>query len=90
MIVGVPRESYPGERRVALVPAVVPSLAKGGFEVAVEGVGREADHLQGVGITGLGGVTPGNEPVAGHHPAERDTQCSTGDAHRGLLFVGRP
>ncbi len=28
MIVGVPRESYPGERRVALVPAVVPTLAR--------------------------------------------------------------
>jgi H+-translocating NAD(P) transhydrogenase subunit alpha len=39
----VPRESYPGERRVALVPAVIPSLLKGGFEVLVEaGAGTEA------------------------------------------------
>jgi len=36
MVIGVPKESFPGERRVALVPAVVPSLAKAGFEVAVE------------------------------------------------------
>ena len=36
MIVGVPREIFPGERRVALVPAVVPSLAKAGMEVVVE------------------------------------------------------
>jgi NAD(P) transhydrogenase subunit alpha len=36
MIIGVPRESYPGERRVALVPMVIPSLAKAGFEVVVE------------------------------------------------------
>ena len=28
MIVGVPRESFPGELRVALTPAVVPGLAK--------------------------------------------------------------
>jgi alanine dehydrogenase len=28
MIVGVPRETFPGERRVALVPAVLPTLAK--------------------------------------------------------------
>ena len=28
MIVGVPCESYPGERRVALVPAIIPSLTK--------------------------------------------------------------
>ncbi|HVI08704.1 MAG TPA: NAD(P) transhydrogenase subunit alpha [Candidatus Binatia bacterium] len=36
MIVGVPKESYPGERRVALVPAVVPTLAKAGLEVIIE------------------------------------------------------
>jgi len=36
MIVGVPRESFPGERRVALVPAAVPNLAKAGLEVVVE------------------------------------------------------
>ena len=30
MIVGVPREIFPGERRVALVPNVVPALAKAG------------------------------------------------------------
>ena len=45
MIVGVPREIYPGERRVALVPMVVPSLLKAGFEVVVEaGAGREAGY----------------------------------------------
>jgi H+-translocating NAD(P) transhydrogenase subunit alpha len=48
MIVGVPRESYPGERRVAMVPAVVPTLIKAGFEVVVQAeAGREAafpDH----------------------------------------------
>ena len=36
MIVGVPKESYPNERRIALVPAAVPSLTKAGFEVLVE------------------------------------------------------
>ena len=36
MIVGVPRESFPGERRVALVPAAVPSLTKAGLEVILE------------------------------------------------------
>lgn len=36
MTIGVPRESFPGERRVAVVPAVIPALAKAGFEVAVE------------------------------------------------------
>jgi NAD(P) transhydrogenase subunit alpha len=36
MIVGVPRESFPGERRVALVPAAVPNLTKAGLQVVVE------------------------------------------------------
>src|SRR5207245_6042505 len=36
MIVGIPREIFPGERRVALVPAAVPALVKAGCEVVVE------------------------------------------------------
>jgi NAD(P) transhydrogenase subunit alpha len=45
MIVGVPRESYPGERLVALVPGVIPSLAKAGLEVVIEaGAGAEAGY----------------------------------------------
>src|SRR5438093_4607103 len=45
MIVGVPRETFPGERRVALVPAVIPGLTKAGFEVVVEaGAGAEAGY----------------------------------------------
>ncbi len=45
MIVGVPKEIYPGERRVALVPAVVPSLVKAGMEVLVEsGAGVQSGY----------------------------------------------
>src|SRR5260370_9783485 len=36
VIVGVPKEIYPGERRVALTPVVVPMLAKAALEVAIE------------------------------------------------------
>lgn len=36
MIVGVPKETFPGERRVALVPGVLPSLTGKGFEVLIE------------------------------------------------------
>jgi H+-translocating NAD(P) transhydrogenase subunit alpha len=36
VIIGVPKETYPGERRVALVPLVIPTLVKAGFEVVVE------------------------------------------------------
>ncbi len=43
MIVGVPKETMPGERRVALTPAVVPGLIKAGAEILVElGAGQAA------------------------------------------------
>jgi H+-translocating NAD(P) transhydrogenase subunit alpha len=45
MKIGVPREIFPGERRVALVPATIPSLTKAGLEVFVEaGAGIEAGY----------------------------------------------
>jgi len=46
MIVGVPCETYPGERRVALVPAIIPNLTKAGLEVVIEaGAGTQAGYL---------------------------------------------
>src|SRR5258708_24197187 len=45
MIVGVPRESFPGERRVALAPAAIPNLTKAGLQVVVEaGAGAAAGY----------------------------------------------
>ncbi|HVZ17196.1 MAG TPA: Re/Si-specific NAD(P)(+) transhydrogenase subunit alpha [Terriglobales bacterium] len=45
MIVGVPKESFPGERRVALVPMVIPNLKKLGLEVILEsGAGLESGY----------------------------------------------
>jgi H+-translocating NAD(P) transhydrogenase subunit alpha len=43
MIVAVPRETFPGERRVALIPASIAPLVKAGMEVIVEsGAGQSA------------------------------------------------
>jgi NAD(P) transhydrogenase subunit alpha len=43
VVVGVPKETFPGERRVALAPSAIPNLAKAGFEVVIEAsAGREA------------------------------------------------
>jgi NAD(P) transhydrogenase subunit alpha len=36
MRIGVPRETFPGENRVAIVPSAVPPLVKGGHEVSIE------------------------------------------------------
>ncbi len=46
MIIGVPKEIYPVERRVALVPAILPTLTKAGFEVQIEaGAGIAAGYI---------------------------------------------
>ena len=43
-VIGVPREVFPGEKRVATVPEVVPKLAKLGFSVMVQsGAGEGAN-----------------------------------------------
>jgi H+-translocating NAD(P) transhydrogenase subunit alpha len=45
IVIGVPRETFPGETRVALVPAVVAALAKSGVHVVVErGAGDAAGY----------------------------------------------
>ena len=36
MIVGIPKESFPTERRVSIVPAVIPLLSKAGIELLLE------------------------------------------------------
>ena len=48
MRVGVPKETTPGERRVALVPEVVGRLSQAGFDIAVErGAGTAAAFEDG-------------------------------------------
>src|ERR1043166_128993 len=45
-VIGVPKETFAGEKRVATVPEVVPKLAKLGFQVSVQsgaGVGASID-----------------------------------------------
>ncbi len=45
MIVGTVKETFPGERRVALTPGVVPGLVKAGYKVLVEaGAGIQAGY----------------------------------------------
>jgi len=45
VIVGVPKEIFPGERRVSLVPIVIPALKKAGLDVIVQaGAGLESGY----------------------------------------------
>jgi len=64
MIVGVPGETYPGERRVALVPSVIPSLGKAGIEVVVQaGAGVQAGYPDGDYIAKGARILPNREEV---------------------------
>jgi NAD(P) transhydrogenase subunit alpha len=64
VIVGVPKESYPGERRVALVPAVIPTLAKAGLEVVVEaGAGEGSGYPDSIYVEKGGKVLPDRAAV---------------------------
>ncbi len=46
LMVGVPKETFPGERRVALIPASMPALAKAKIEALIEpGAGANAGFL---------------------------------------------
>jgi NAD(P) transhydrogenase subunit alpha len=48
MIIGIPKETFPTERRVALVPAAVSSLVDAGLDVVVEaGAGQSAGFPDG-------------------------------------------
>lgn len=57
MIVAVPKETYPGEKRIALIPPSIPPLTKAGLEVIIEaGAGDGANikdqdfEAQGAGV----------------------------------------
>jgi NAD(P) transhydrogenase subunit alpha len=70
MRVGIPRETYPGETRVALIPAAVAPLKKSGLEVAVEqdagtaaGFTDDAYRAQGAEIVPRAGVFGGADIV---------------------------
>ncbi len=60
MRVGVPKETAPGERRVALVPELVARLAESGFDVVVErGAGDAASFEDGAYSEAGASLVPG-------------------------------
>ncbi len=66
MIVGVPKESYPGEQRVALVPVVIPNLIKAGLEVIIEaGAGEQAGYPDNAYVDKGAKIVPDRAAVFG-------------------------
>ncbi len=67
MIIGVPKETYPGEKRVALVPAIIPALLKGGLEVRIEqGAGVEAGYPDAAYTEKGGAIVPSRAQLFEH------------------------
>ena len=95
MIIGVPKESYPGERRVALVPMVVPNLVKAGFEVAVEaGAGVEAGYPDALFLEKGAKILPGRADIFANSDVVVQVLCYgsndiTGKADLPLLRPGQ-
>jgi NAD(P) transhydrogenase subunit alpha len=65
IVVGVPRETFPGETRVALVPAVLPQLAKAGVDVIVEAGAGDASGFPNASYEAHGAGIGSREDVFG-------------------------
>jgi NAD(P) transhydrogenase subunit alpha len=63
IVIGVPRETFPGETRVALVPAVVPALVKSGAQVVVERGAGEASGYSDAAFESKGAVLGSRDDV---------------------------
>ncbi len=64
MIVGVPKEIFPGERRVALVPASIAALKKAGCEVLVQtGAGFDAGYKDPAYLDKGASIAPSRQEV---------------------------
>jgi H+-translocating NAD(P) transhydrogenase subunit alpha len=95
VIVGVPKESYPGERRVALVPIVIPNLKKAGLEVVVEsGAGEQAGYTDASYVEKGAKILPDRAAVFGTADAVVQVLCYgsndvTGKADLPLMRRGQ-
>jgi len=95
VIVGVPKETYPGERRVALVPVVIPNLAKAGIEVLVEaGAGAQAGYPDAAYVEKGAKIVPDRATVFGTADAVLQVLCYgsndvTGKADLPLMRRGQ-
>lgn len=91
LAVGVPKESFPGERRVALTPTALPALTKAGLRVVVEaGAGAEAGFVDEA--YAQHGATVGSraEAFGADIVAQIRTFPANPDAGRGDLDQLRP
>ena len=90
MRIGVPKETAPGERRVALVPDVVSRLTGSGFDVLVEkGAGTEASFTDAAyaeaGASLVDGVLDQAEGIV---KVQKPSADETARLRQGDLLIG--
>ena len=95
MIVGVPAETAPGERRVALVPEAVKTLTAGGFQVVVQsGAGNAAGFddaaytAAGARVADRAAVFAADVVVKVQAPRERPGGHEVEELKNGGLLIG--
>jgi NAD(P) transhydrogenase subunit alpha len=97
MKVAVLKETFPGERRVALVPGVVPALAKAGVEVLIESGAGAGSGYTDEDFRVAGGRVVSRDEAFGADCVVAVRTCGAcgdswcGDLHRlrpGLVIVG--
>src|SRR5438067_2089497 len=91
MTVGVPRETFPGERRVAVVPAAVTTLKKAGLEVIVEqDAGAEAGFPSSAYEAAGATLAPRRDLFAGADIVlqVRSVPPETASLRRGQAIIG--
>jgi len=97
MKVAVLKETFPGERRVALVPGVIPALAKAGVEVLVESGAGSGSGYTDEDFRVAGGRVVSRDEAFGADCVVAVRTCGAcgdswcGDLHRlrpGLVIVG--
>jgi NAD(P) transhydrogenase subunit alpha len=91
MRVGVPRETWPGERRVALIPAAAAALKKSGLDVVVEqDAGADAGFPSSAYEAAGAAVAPRREVFAAADILlqVRSTPPETTSLRRGQAIIG--
>jgi NAD(P) transhydrogenase subunit alpha len=91
MVVGVPKETAEGERRVALVPDIVRSLSDAGLEVVVESGAGEAAGYPDSEYVDAGAKTGSADECWGADVVVRVAVPSSGDIdrlRRGQVLIG--
>ncbi len=92
-VIGVPKETFPGEKRVATVPDVVSKLAKLGFEVIVQSGAGEAANFDDETYRAAGArVVPGAAELWGQadivFKVRPPTSAEVGLMREGGTLVG--